>query len=86
MNEVSSWLAQLGGAQNYWVGAQDWGGTNDVIWMENAMNLLDSSWEDFWIPGEPNHEGGDCVYLKINNGLGMNHCDTTIHPLCRLYE
>ncbi len=41
----------------------------------------------FWMPPEPIHHNGDCVYLNIIiNGLAMGDCMEEMFPLCKLKE
>ncbi len=81
MPQVMSWLADFG-ADYYWVGAADVNGQSDAIWVTSGSNILN----DFWIPGEPRHDNGDCVFLDIRNGLAMDVCAQVRGSLCMLHE
>ncbi len=75
MNEISDWLL-FNSVTGVWIGAKD-----DVIkWTKNGENMLAT----FWMPGEPKHDSGDCVYLDADlKGLEMYDCDGAKNYLCK---
>ena len=81
MVQLMNWLVG-NGIDRYWVDAMDYTGANDVMWMTLGQNVYNG----LWMIGEPVHGNGDCVFLDVNGGLGMDNCDMTQYPLCQLLE
>ena len=81
MNEVQSWLVSFG-INDYWVGAMDADGADEIQWIETGEHVGQS----FWMTGEPNHMQGDCAVLDVNNGLKLNDCASALNALCILYS
>ena len=79
MSDVADWLETYGGVE-IWVGASDQVG-NDMIKWTGGDEITEIN---FWIPGEPDHGNGDCVYLDASfQGLRMSDCGYKMYFVCQ---
>ncbi len=64
-----------------WVGAQDVSNNDAILWIDNILPVDQS----LWIPAEPDHANGNCVYLTNvgDFGLAVDTCLNNRYLLCK---
>ncbi len=82
MTEITDWLAAFD-VDKIWVSARDINGGDEYEWVVRGENV----YVTLWIISQPQHNGGECVYLDVaNKGLVVEECDQVQYYLCKFYD